>query len=154
MTTSSSTDLQGRETGSRDAGQPDYESLDIPAEPPTEYSWQQRRAELLQLVKQAGHPDALNQTELADRYGVSQQQISKDLDRLAEYVSETLGERRDLVSEAVFHRAMEGLMEQEEYRKAARTAADWNDWLDHRVEIAELRERLERVEDLLEEGDR
>jgi hypothetical protein len=152
MTESTST-LEERDAGSRNAGQPDYESLDIPAKPAPEYSWQQRRAELLQLVKQAGHPDALNQTELADRYDVSQQQISKDLDRLAEYASDTLGNRRDLVSEAVFQRAMEGLMQQEEYRKAARTVADWNEWLDHRVEIEELRERLERVEDLLEDRD-
>ncbi|SDG45587.1 DeoR/GlpR family DNA-binding transcription regulator [Halorientalis regularis] len=137
--------------GSTETQQPDYESLELPTKPPSEYSWRERRKELLQLVKQAGHPDALNQTELAERYGVSQQQISKDLDRLAEYASDTLGQRRDLVSEAVFHRAMEGLMEQEEYRKAARTVADWNEWLDHRVEIAELRDRLDRVEDLLEE---
>lgn len=138
---------------SKTTQQPDYESLELPTKPATEYDWRERRKELLQLVKQAGHPRALNQTELADRYGVSQQQISKDLDRLAEYAHETLGERRDLVSEAVFHRAMEGLMEEGEYRKAARTVADWNEWLDHRVEIAELRERLERVENLVEGGD-
>lgn len=39
---------------------PNYESVDMPAKTPTEYNTDERRAELLQLVRQAGHPRAIN----------------------------------------------------------------------------------------------
>lgn len=52
--------------------QPDYLAVKLPAKPRTEYSYAERRGEILQLVEQAGHPAVLNQAELADRYGVTQ----------------------------------------------------------------------------------
>jgi len=67
--------------GSNGSNPPDYATLDYPNKPRTEWHYTHRRAELLQLVREAGHPDDLNQTELAERYGVSQQQMSKDLAR-------------------------------------------------------------------------
>lgn len=63
---------------------------------------------------------------------MSQQQISKDLDRLADHVDETLGERRALISESVYHRAIQGLIENEEWRKAAQTVSEWNEWVSPR----------------------
>jgi len=38
----------------------------------TEYHWTERRAELLQLIETAGHPDSISPTRLADRYDVSE----------------------------------------------------------------------------------
>lgn len=107
--------------------QPDYDALHIPTKPPTEYSYAERRAELLQTVLDLGHPSLINQTQEAERYGVSQQQISKDLDRLAEYIDANLGKRRELITEAVYHRTIRGLLEEGEYRKAAQTVSDWNE---------------------------
>lgn len=145
-------DQMGQVVDSCDSSsQPDYDSVDLPAKPPTEYHYTERRAELLQIIRQKGHPRALNQTQLADRYGVTQQQISKDLDRLGKHVTETLGDRRDLVTESVFHRSIDGLLEQEEYRKAAQTVKDWNEWLDQRKDLAEIEERMDRLEELIEE---
>lgn len=126
--------------------QPDYDALEVPSKRPTEYSYAERRRDLLLQVRDLGHPSMINQTEAADRYGVSQQQISKDLDRLAEYVDARLGDRRELVTEAVFHRAIQGLLEEGEYRKAAQTVSDWNEWIDNHQELAELQERLAAVE--------
>lgn len=126
----------------------DYTAVDLPEEKPrTEYTYVERRAELLQRIQQAGHPRTLNQTEVADTYGVSQQQISQDLDRLAEHISANLGARRDLITEAVFHRAIAGLLEKEEYRKAAQTVKDWNDWLIEREDLRELDDRLAAIEE-------
>lgn len=133
--------------GCSSESQPDYSSVDIPAKPPSDYHYTQRRAEILQLIRQAGHPRAINQNELAERYDVSQQQISKDLDRLAEHISEGLGERRELVTDAVFHRAINGLLEEEEWRDAARTVKEWNDWLTEYKDLQEMRERLDRLEE-------
>jgi hypothetical protein len=139
------------DAGSSETQGPDYESVELPSKDRAEYSYVERRAELLQLIREAGHPRAINQTQLAERYDVSQQQISKDLDRLAEYASDTLGARRDLVTEVVFQRALRGLMDEGEYRKAARTVADWNEWLDNRTELQELEERIDALEGALED---
>jgi hypothetical protein len=127
-------------------GQPDYKSVDLPSKPATDYHYTERRAEILQLIQQRGHPRAISQSRLAERYGVSQQQISKDLDRLSEYYTETLGNNRDLVTEAVFHRSIQGLLDDEEWRKAAQTVKDWNDWIIERKDLAEIQERLEDLE--------
>jgi len=48
-----------------------YEAVDIPDDkPPSEYHWTERRAEILQLIEKAGHPDSISPTRLADRYDV------------------------------------------------------------------------------------
>lgn len=89
----------------------------------------------------------INQTQVAQRYGVSQQQISSDLDRLGEYVETNLGSRRELTTEAVFHRSIRGLLQNEEYRKAAQTVKDWNEWVDNHKELAELTAKVEKIEE-------
>lgn len=127
--------------------QPDYESVQILAKPPSEYSYVQRRADLLDQIYDLGHPSMIHQGEAADRYGVSQSQISKDLKRLAEHVDTELGARRGLATDAVFQRAIRGLLEEGEYRDAARTVKDWNEWIDNYQELAELQERLDRLEE-------
>lgn len=133
--------------GSEETSQPNYGSVEIPTEPPTEYTYVERRAELLQQIEDVGHPASLNQTELADRYGVSQQQISKDLDRLAEHIQSSLGARRDLVVHSVFDRAIQDLLEEDPY-KAVKAAEKWDEWIDRRTEVRELRERIARLEEL------
>jgi hypothetical protein len=125
---------------------PNYTAVEISTKDPTEYNYVERRAELLQQIRDLGHPAMVNQTEMAERYGVSQQQISKDLDRLAEHINASLGARRDLITEAVIHRSIRGLLEEEEYRQAARTVLEWNDWLDDRQHLAELADRLTQLE--------
>jgi hypothetical protein len=135
--------------GSTDWGGPDYDSVDTPDEPRTEWSYVERRAELLQLIREAGHPRALNQTRLADRYGVSQQQISKDFDRLAEYrrAVVTDRDRRMFALETTVERAIRGLLEEEEWRKAAKTAMEWEESLREYHDLEELAERLRLVEE-------
>ena len=79
--------------GSDTQSPPNYETVDIPATPPSEFTYHERRADLLQQVSDLGHPSMINQVEAAERYGVSQQQISKDLDRIAESVHEHIVDR-------------------------------------------------------------
>lgn len=133
-------------------GVPDYESTAIPSKPPAEYSYVERRADLLQQVLDVGHPSMLNQSELAERYEVTQQQISKDFDRLGEYLGENLGSRRYLSTAAVIDRSIRGMLENEEYRQAARTVLEWNEWLDHRQDLEDMRSDLEELM-ALEESD-
>ncbi|WP_277543801.1 DeoR/GlpR family DNA-binding transcription regulator [Haloarcula laminariae] len=122
-------------SGSNSSSTPDYSAVELPDTPRTEWHYTQRRAELLQLIKEAGHPGELNQTELADRYDVSQQQISKDLDRLGEHVREnTSGARRALVVDSVLNRSIRGLLNDGKYHKAGKLALEYDDWLTQSAE--------------------
>jgi hypothetical protein len=112
----------------------DYEAVDLPdtdSEPRSEWHYTQRRAELLQLLREAGHPGELNQTELAERYDVSQQQISKDFKRIGESIRQSLDDdRRALNVDSVVQRSIRGLLENGEFYKAAQLALEWDEWVD------------------------
>jgi len=127
---------------------PDYTAVEVPTtKPPEEFSYQERRADLLQQIRDLGHPSMINQVEAADRYGVSQSQISKDLSRLAESVREHIvdRDRRAFTVDAVVRRSIQGLLEEGEYRQAAQTALDWDEWI---TEFHDLRELERQVEEL------
>lgn len=124
---------------------PDYISIDLPSKPPEEYDYRQRRARLLQLITEHGHPDAINQTEMADRFGVSQQQISKDIDRLGAYVHGQVLDRdqRALIVQSVTNRALRGLLDDGEYRKAAKTAMEYDEWATEFIDLSEMAAEIE-----------
>lgn len=75
---------------------PDYAAVDVPTtKPREEFTVAERRAELFDIITQLGHPARVNQTELAERYGVSQPMIHKDLDVLAAPLEEEAEEKRE-----------------------------------------------------------
>ena len=129
-----------------------YEAVDIPDDkPPSEYHWTERRAEILQLIEKAGHPDSISPTRLADRYDVSKSQISQDKSRLQEFIVEQIDEPAvDAITSTVFQTAVKELMDNDEYRKAAKTVADWNDWLGDRGHVEREPDRLEISETIVE----
>ena len=133
---------------SRDAV--DYSSVEIPDIEPSEYHYTQRRARLLQLVEEAGHPDALNQTELAERFGVSQQQISKDLDRLSTYARDRLEsrDRRAFTVDSVLQRCIREMLDEGEWRQAAKTALEYEEWAAGFSDLEELHERVRQLEEM------
>ena len=126
----------------------DYGSVDVPDIEPSEYHYTHRRARLLQLVEEAGHPDALNQTELADRFGVSQQQISKDLDRLATFVRDRLESRdqRAFTVDSVRQRCIREMLDEGEWRHAAKTAIEYEEWAAVLSDLEALHERVAHLE--------
>lgn len=108
----------------------DYASVTIPdGKSPTEYTYTERRAEILSLIEEAGHPDQLNQTRLAERYGTSQSNISKDFKRLREHYRQTLGRHRLTISETVYRKAIREYVSRGEYDKAVNILESWNEWL-------------------------
>jgi len=128
----------------------DYRSIDVPEdEDPTEYTFAERRADVLHELDRVGHPRLLNQSELAQRYGCTRPNIHNDLDVLAEYVDDRLGDRRTLTTSAVLDRCITGLLDEGEYRKAARTMLDFNEWLDDYRDREEFADRLDAVEEHL-----
>lgn len=127
----------------------DYPGVPPPTtKPRDEFSAAERRAEILEIITELGHPSLVNQTELAERYGVSQPMIHKDLDAIAEDVAARAGDRHELEIESVFQRSIRGLIEDEEWRKAARTAKDYADWMTERSDIEELREELDLLKEV------
>lgn len=133
---------------------PDYSAIDLPSKDRDDYNWRERRAELLQLVEEAGTPSALNQTLLADRYGVSQQQISKDLKRLAAHVHERIvdRDRRAFTAGMVVERSIQGLLDEGEYRKASKTAMEYDEWLDEFHDTTQMQRRIDELEREQEDG--
>jgi hypothetical protein len=130
------------------SSQPDYAAITPAAKAPTEYSYAERRAEIYNQIEDLGHPSALNQSELAERYDVSQQQISKDLDRLDEYVRGRLGKRRDLEIGSVLKRCMTGALEQDDFTSARKAATAYDEYLERRMDTLEFRQRISRLEEL------
>jgi len=126
---------------------PDYAAITPAGKPPSEYSYAERRAEILQQIEDLGHPSAINQTELAERYGVSQQQISKDLDRLDEFIRGRLGRRRDLEIGSVLQRCMTGALEEDDYNAARKAATAYDEYIDRRIDTLEFRRRIARLEE-------
>lgn len=133
--------------GSDNQSPPNYETVDILAKPPSEFTYHERRVDLLQQISDLGHPSMINQGEAAERYGVSQQQISKDLDRIAESVHEHIvdRDRRAFTVDAVVQRSIRGLLEEGEYRQAAKTAMEWDGWLTEFHDLDKLAEDVEQL---------
>lgn len=112
----------------------DYDAVDLPdSDAVSREDWgpAERRAELLQRIREAGHPRGLNQTELGDEFGVSQQQISKDFAKIGAHVRQSLDDdRRALAVNATVQRAIRGLLNEDRYYDAGRLALKWDSWID------------------------
>lgn len=123
----------------------DYRAIDVPEDkPPEEYHWTERRAEILQLIEKAGHPDSISPTRLASRYDVSKSQISQDKGRLQKFIVGEMDEDRvDAITATVYETAIRKLMENDEYRKAAKTVSEWNEWMGDRGVVEHEPDRLE-----------
>ena len=115
----------------------DYRSIEVPeTKAATEYTYAERRAEILKLVEEAGHPRAINQTRLADRYGCAQSNISNDISVLREYITENIDETTvDAITETVFQKSIRELVEQGDYKDAVKAVESWNDWLMDRGKV-------------------
>lgn len=112
---------------------PDYSSVKVPDDKPSEeYTHHERRADLLRRCITAGSPFAVNQSDQADRYGVSRTTITRDMKRLRESVGDQLGDDAKLTARAVFERTLLDLRQADDWRasKAAFDAVmDWQNWL-------------------------
>lgn len=109
-----------------------YANHPIPDDKPTdEFTYVERRASIYQMLEDAGHPRALEptQAELGDHFGVSQKQISKDIQRIREYEAERVGDNADTDTELVCRKAVMGLLEQGRFREAGELQLQYYDWL-------------------------
>jgi len=108
----------------------DYDAYQVPEDKPAaEYNHNERRAEILDLMREAGHPDQLNQTRLAERYGCDQSRISRDFKRLREYIRDSLGTHRHTITDSVYRKAVKQYTDRGDYDKAIDALESWNEWL-------------------------
>lgn len=117
----------------RPKGSIDYSNIEIPRDkPPTDWTYAERRAEILKLILEAGHPGLVSRTELAKRYGVTPTQITMDINQITEGIREHMGKDADLVTQAVYQKAIKGHLKSDDL-KDHKTAADliksWNEHL-------------------------
>lgn len=112
---------------------PDYTALEPPdGKPPEEFTTHERRADVLRQIVEAGSPFAINQSTLANRYGVHRSTISRDMDRLRESVDELLGRDAKLTTRALYEAVVGQLLAESDWKakKAAwDVVMDWNEWL-------------------------
>lgn len=118
----------------------DYAAVSVPDDKsPEDYHYTVRRAAILEDVIRAGSPSRIRQQSLADRYGVSQSTISRDLDAVGDHVSEQIGNRAELTARAAFSRVLDDLLSVEDDWRASKAAFDvvmeWSEWLENRGEL-------------------
>lgn len=115
-------------------GGDDYTKIPIPDEavrPKWEWETAERRAYLLGLLREYGHPNAVPQKQKAigEEFGVSQQTISNDFDVLRKYIRYNAGDKAISTTELVAQKAVAGAIENEEYYDALRAQLEYNEWL-------------------------
>lgn len=126
----------------------DYDSIDIDeSKSRAEYHYTERRSDILTRIREAGHPRAFTQRDLAEDYDCSVSTINSDMQALAEFIDGTLGNRRPFVSDLVFQKAIRELIDEGEWRDAARTVKEWGEFVDEYKTLEEINERLERIEE-------
>jgi hypothetical protein len=111
---------------------PDYATLPVPSEkPPEEYTWPERRSEIYDLIEEAGHPRNLERTQeqLGKRYGVSQRQISDDIQAIRDYEAESVGDDVRANTSFVCEKAVRELMDSDDYEAAAKLQMKYFEWL-------------------------
>lgn len=109
---------------------PDYYHVDVPqGKDPKDYEWWERRAEILGLILERGTPHGIKQSRLAERYGVSDSQISQDMARLRQHVDHHLGREAKLTTRAAYQKTVQKLQEKGEWKEAWQVIMDWNNWL-------------------------
>ena len=113
--------------------------------PPSEYNASQRRGELYSLIEDAGHPRNIekSQRELAERYGVSQPQISQDMDKIREFEAAHNGTRAKAVTSWLAERAVMSKVEAEEWEDAFGIQQEYVEYL---FATGDLEESADKVE--------
>lgn len=109
----------------------DYRAVNVPDDKrPDEYTYPERRAEILELVEKAGYPGALNQSELGRRYDCDPSNIHNDMDVLRDFITEEIDETRtDSFSKTIFENAIRELTEQGDHKGAVNALSKYNSWL-------------------------
>lgn len=107
-----------------------YKDVNIePGKDPADYSYNERRSELLDFAIEAGHPDMLSRKKFAERYDVHPSTIVRDIQALRDEIHEDLSSDAELISSVIYRKALREKAEQKEYMDAVEILESWNEWL-------------------------
>jgi hypothetical protein len=96
---------------------------------PPDYTYKERRAELLRAALQMGHPDKISRTRMGERYDVAPSTITRDIDAIREEIHEDLSVDADSVSAIVYRKAIRAKVEEGDWMAAVDILESWNQWL-------------------------
>jgi len=107
-----------------------YKDTPIPeSRDPEDYTYQERRAEILHAALKMGHPDKISRTRFAERYDVAPSTITRDIDAIREEIHEDLSVDADSVSAIVYRKAIRAKVDEGDWEGAVRILESWNEWL-------------------------
>jgi len=97
-----------------------------PDKPESEYTPAERRAEIFDAIERAGHYRNLQQSyrQLGERYGVSHETIRKDINKVLEWKVENLSPHAKVELETLKTKAVQELIENQEYAKAYKVMSE------------------------------
>ena len=128
-----------------------YEKAIIPeGKNPLEYTYIERRAEILKLIIKAGSPKNLSRTQLAERYGVSISQISQDFKTVAKEFEKIIGKDAKYRTSIFYEKVIDIASKAKTIREAVESTkivTSWNDWL---FDIGKQKKVAEKL--ILEDG--
>lgn len=114
---------------------------------PHEYTYHERRAELLKFIIEAGHPDRISRKQMGERYDVDPSIITKDIKLLGEEIGEELNSDAELVLSTLFRKALKELAAEGEWQDAVDVGMDYQEWLFNTGEQEKEPERHEITQD-------
>lgn len=126
------------------------DQITVPLVQPEELYRPERCAYLLRRVKLAGHPDNINKSEMARLFDIARRTIFSDMsDHVLPSIRESVGDNHMEVSQLAYNKAIQALLEEGKYEKAARVADKWNDWLSDRGVADREPDKIEINQELL-----
>lgn len=113
---------------------------------PEDYTYNERRAELLQFIIEAGHPDRISRKKMGQRYDCDPTTITNDVQVLGEQIGE-LNEDAEMVMSALFRKALKEMAAQDRWKDAVEIGMDYQDWLFDTGKQAKEPDRLDITQD-------
>lgn len=121
-----------------------YKDVNIPdGKEPSEYSYHERRSELLGFAIEAGHPDMLSRKRFAERYDVDPSTITRDIQALGDEIHEDLSSDAELITSVIYRKAVREKMDQGDFVEAVQIVESWNEWLEDRGQQEKVPDRME-----------
>lgn len=110
---------------------------------PEDYTYNERRAELLRFAIEAGHPDMLSRKRFAERYDVHPSTITRDIQALREDIHEDLSSDAEMVSAIIYRKAIKEKADRGDYMEAVQLVESWNEWLFNTGQQEKAPDRME-----------
>jgi len=121
-----------------------YKDVNIPdGKEPSEYTYTERRSELLGFAIEAGHPDMLSRKRFAERYDVDPSTITRDIQALGDEIHEDLSSDAELITSVIYRKAVREKMDQGDYVEAVQIVESWNEWLEDRGQQEKVPDKME-----------